>query len=256
VLWTLSAEWQDTVATSATTLLPQATPLRIERLTSNARYTARCWQVTEWNLVLTVPRSHQVTRPGVAMIASAMAVELTVGLLHHPHTGNAPADDSSVSASGSVFGALPHQLRGFLASYSHILVACYCIPPCMRSADDFTCLAFAAARHPVLRSITAQPAAKVLQDSSRRRGSAFCCKRSTMRHSWKELRDLTSTTAKQRLRMLRGMRMTRLTVTTANKERQISQCTSLGFVARACQKQDHTYTHTRKTAWKHQTSKR
>ena len=70
----------------------------------------------------TLDQQCTVTRPGVAMIASAMAVELCVGLLHHPLRGCAPADDESGKATASPFGALPHQIRGFLATYHHILV--------------------------------------------------------------------------------------------------------------------------------------
>jgi ubiquitin-like modifier-activating enzyme ATG7 len=49
----------------------------------------------------------QVTRPGVAPIASAHAVELMVNLLHHPRGACAASSEST-----------PHQLRGFLHDFS------------------------------------------------------------------------------------------------------------------------------------------
>ncbi|THH04091.1 hypothetical protein EW145_g5776 [Phellinidium pouzarii] len=65
-----------------------------------------------------------VTRPGLAAIASATAVELLVSVLQHPDGVNAPApppnfqDDQDESAAyKSVLGVVPHQLRGFLAQF-------------------------------------------------------------------------------------------------------------------------------------------
>ncbi|CAO1630592.1 unnamed protein product [Parajaminaea phylloscopi] len=81
-----------------------------------------------------------VTRPGLAAIAGASAVELLVSLLHHKDGKRAPAPvpagradrlggddaatatDSSHHQSGSPLGSLPHQIRGFLSSYSNKLV--------------------------------------------------------------------------------------------------------------------------------------
>ena len=60
-----------------------------------------------------------MTRPGLAMMASAMAVELTVSLLHHPLGKAAPADEGvpiTVPVE-SRFGLLPHQLRGYLTHF-------------------------------------------------------------------------------------------------------------------------------------------
>ncbi len=60
------------------------------------------------------------------MIASAMSVELCVALLHHPERGAAPAEAEESTAS-SPFGLLPHQIRGFLASFSHMLVCIFVV---------------------------------------------------------------------------------------------------------------------------------
>ncbi|CAK9437365.1 uncharacterized protein LODBEIA_P17430 [Lodderomyces beijingensis] len=53
-----------------------------------------------------------VTRPGGALVASSLAVELLVSLLQHPDKQNAKHDGSSK------FGATPHQIRGFLHSFT------------------------------------------------------------------------------------------------------------------------------------------
>ncbi|KAI6007793.1 hypothetical protein F5J12DRAFT_830735 [Pisolithus orientalis] len=67
-----------------------------------------------------------VSRPGLAPIAASTAVELMVSLLQHPDGAHAPPpppqsttanDIGSESASNSVLGLVPHQLRGFLAQF-------------------------------------------------------------------------------------------------------------------------------------------
>ncbi|TYJ54489.1 E1-like protein-activating enzyme Gsa7p/Apg7p [Cryptococcus floricola] len=65
-----------------------------------------------------------VTRPGVAPIAAAMAVELLVSLLQHPLGINAPADSSTSSTidTPSPLGLVPHQLRGTLHDWKTHLV--------------------------------------------------------------------------------------------------------------------------------------
>jgi len=63
-----------------------------------------------------------VSRPGVSMIASALAVELLVSILQHPDGAAAAPDNvmhASDSASASVnspLGPVPHQIRGFLST--------------------------------------------------------------------------------------------------------------------------------------------
>jgi len=68
-----------------------------------------------------------VTRPGLASIAASTAVELAVSLLQHPDGVHAPAppmqtgsESADLSASGSVLGLVPHQLRGFLAEFRNM----------------------------------------------------------------------------------------------------------------------------------------
>lgn len=55
-----------------------------------------------------------VTRPGVALIASSLAVELLISILQHPKKQYADATSSNESTLGDV----PHQIRGFLHNYT------------------------------------------------------------------------------------------------------------------------------------------
>jgi len=82
----------------------------------------------------TLDQQCTVTRPGLAPIASSMAVELMVSMLHHPRGVSAPAPAASASgtsnfspvvpggdsssASASPLGVIPHQIRGSLVSYT------------------------------------------------------------------------------------------------------------------------------------------
>ncbi|EFA84473.1 autophagy protein 7 [Heterostelium album PN500] len=68
----------------------------------------------------TLDQQCTVTRPGLSYMASGMAVELMVSLLHHPIQGRAPAETSTDIHSGSStpLSILPHQLRGFLSHFN------------------------------------------------------------------------------------------------------------------------------------------
>lgn len=72
----------------------------------------------------TLDQQCTVTRPGLAPIASAMAVELMVSLLHHPDGMRASAPKSGLNQfsptvdSESPLGVIPHQIRGSLVSYT------------------------------------------------------------------------------------------------------------------------------------------
>ena len=79
----------------------------------------------------TLDQQCTVTRPGLAPIASSMAVELMVSLLHHPlrQRASAPAVGSGKlfsptvasgedASSASPLGVMPHQIRGSLVSYT------------------------------------------------------------------------------------------------------------------------------------------
>ena len=58
----------------------------------------------------TLDQQCTVTRPGVSMIASALAVELLVSLIQHPLGFSAAPESVNTS-----FGPVPHQIRGFLS---------------------------------------------------------------------------------------------------------------------------------------------
>ena len=71
----------------------------------------------------TLDQQCTVSRPGLQMLASALAVELMVTLLHHPKGIDAPADDPAAAAAAggggaaaeaSPLGTCPHQIRGTL----------------------------------------------------------------------------------------------------------------------------------------------
>lgn len=66
-----------------------------------------------------------VTRPGLSAIASALATELLITLLHHPLKAAAPADTQSnvVLKPQSVLGYVPHQIRGFLREWKQVLIS-------------------------------------------------------------------------------------------------------------------------------------
>lgn len=74
-----------------------------------------------------------VTRPGLAAIAGASAVELMVSVLQHDLGLYAPAtagessrqgveDSQAIADASTVLGIVPHQLRGFLAQFNTLRV--------------------------------------------------------------------------------------------------------------------------------------
>ncbi|XP_013775527.1 ubiquitin-like modifier-activating enzyme ATG7 [Limulus polyphemus] len=83
----------------------------------------------------TLDQQCTVTRPGVSMVASALAVELLVSLLQHPRGPLAEAETSSwdqnlTVESESPLGIIPHQIRGFLSRFHHILPASIAFNQC------------------------------------------------------------------------------------------------------------------------------
>lgn len=82
----------------------------------------------------TLDQQCTVTRPGLSMIASALAVELLVSILQHPLGAEAPADTSAnedhfVDSECSL-GVVPHQIRGFLSRFHQILPAAQAFGMC------------------------------------------------------------------------------------------------------------------------------
>ncbi|XP_004251096.1 ubiquitin-like modifier-activating enzyme atg7 [Solanum lycopersicum] len=71
----------------------------------------------------TLDQQCTVTRPGLAPIASALAVELLVGVLHHPSGICAKAEFANSNDNGSTeqpLGILPHQIRGSISQFSQM----------------------------------------------------------------------------------------------------------------------------------------
>ncbi|XP_071444046.1 ubiquitin-like modifier-activating enzyme ATG7 [Hetaerina americana] len=74
----------------------------------------------------TLDQQCTVTRPGVSLLASALAVELAMSILQHPLHGKAAA--CCVGGGGeevlpSPLGAVPHSIRGFLSQFQQVLPA-------------------------------------------------------------------------------------------------------------------------------------
>ncbi len=63
-----------------------------------------------------------VTRPGLAAIASGLAVELLVSILQHPLGAAAPAPEKGDTEATTVLGTVPHSIRGYLNSFSNVIL--------------------------------------------------------------------------------------------------------------------------------------
>ncbi|XP_071960528.1 ubiquitin-like modifier-activating enzyme ATG7 [Antedon mediterranea] len=88
----------------------------------------------------TLDQQCTVSRPGMSMIAAALAVELLVSILQHPSGGYAPADTSSkddhmTSQASSPLGLVPHQIRGFLSRFHNMLPASIAFDKCTACSD-------------------------------------------------------------------------------------------------------------------------
>ncbi|KAI8434362.1 hypothetical protein MSG28_012421 [Choristoneura fumiferana] len=90
----------------------------------------------------TLDQQCTVTRPGVAAIAGALAVEILVGLLQHPLRIHAPAlcnlseDTQNIPADlQGVLGPIPHSIRGFLHSYQSVAPTCAKFKQCIACSD-------------------------------------------------------------------------------------------------------------------------
>ncbi|KAJ9640823.1 Autophagy protein 7 [Knufia peltigerae] len=72
----------------------------------------------------TLDQQCTVTRPGIAAIASALLVELLVSILQHPQGPAAPASLSASEDRGEhPLGLVPHQIRGFLSTFTNMNIA-------------------------------------------------------------------------------------------------------------------------------------
>jgi ubiquitin-like modifier-activating enzyme ATG7 len=113
----------------------------------------------------TLDQQCTVTRPGLAPIASSMAVELLVSLLHHPKKQWAPGPKAAGTFSPtdtrgdegedtSPLGVVPHQIRGSIVTYTMMtpcVPAFFCCTGCSHPvleayrADKFSLVARACA---------------------------------------------------------------------------------------------------------------
>jgi len=122
----------------------------------------------------TLDQQCTVSRPGLSMVASALAVELMVTLLHHPLGASAPADlddgEEAPPHEVSPLGAVPHQVRGFLSAFR---------TDCMRGAAFDKCTA----------------CSRVVVDAYKSRGFDFV--RDALNHG-SYLEDLTGLSAMQK----------------------------------------------------------
>ncbi len=72
----------------------------------------------------TLDQQCTVTRPGIAAIASALLVELLMSILQHPSGPAAPAPLSINEDQGEhPLGIVPHQIRGFLSTFSNMCIS-------------------------------------------------------------------------------------------------------------------------------------
>ncbi|KAL9258621.1 Ubiquitin-like modifier-activating enzyme atg7-like protein [Drosera capensis] len=81
----------------------------------------------------TLDQQCTVTRPGLSPIASALAVELLVNLLHHPRRIYAEGEIASSSVTESSeqpLGILPHQIRGSISQFSQMTLVGYSSSTC------------------------------------------------------------------------------------------------------------------------------
>uniref|UniRef100_A0A8C8UHI4 Ubiquitin-like modifier-activating enzyme ATG7 n=1 Tax=Peromyscus maniculatus bairdii TaxID=230844 RepID=A0A8C8UHI4_PERMB len=71
----------------------------------------------------TLDQQCTVSRPGLAVIAGALAVELMVSVLQHPEGGYAVASssDDRMNEPPTSLGLVPHQIRGFLSRFDNVL---------------------------------------------------------------------------------------------------------------------------------------
>lgn len=97
----------------------------------------------------TLDQQCTVTRPGVAPLASSLAVELLVSVIQHPRRVRAPAPAPAGKEGTSQpdphphpLGSVPHQLRGFLSNWSTMTIkgpaydCCSACSPTIISAYD------------------------------------------------------------------------------------------------------------------------
>ncbi|CAB3406832.1 unnamed protein product [Caenorhabditis bovis] len=84
----------------------------------------------------TLDQQCTVSRPGLSMVASGVAVELLSSILQFANPLEAPANLGEADDSTSLLGAVPHQIRGFISKFQQMT-------PCVKRFDK--CVACGAA---------------------------------------------------------------------------------------------------------------
>ncbi|XP_039265333.2 ubiquitin-like modifier-activating enzyme ATG7 [Styela clava] len=82
----------------------------------------------------TLDQQCTVSRPGISMIASALAVELFVSVLQHSegsqYLSNKTEDEVNDNKDDFPLGLIPHQIRGFISHYQTILPTTHSFSKC------------------------------------------------------------------------------------------------------------------------------
>ncbi|KAG8516882.1 Ubiquitin-like modifier-activating enzyme ATG7 [Galemys pyrenaicus] len=92
----------------------------------------------------TLDQQCTVSRPGLAMIAGALAVELMVSVLQHPEGGYAVASssDDRMNEPPTSLGLVPHQIRGFLSRFDNVLPVSLAFDKCTACSSKVSSSAF------------------------------------------------------------------------------------------------------------------
>uniref|UniRef100_A0A669EUU6 Autophagy related 7 n=1 Tax=Oreochromis niloticus TaxID=8128 RepID=A0A669EUU6_ORENI len=89
----------------------------------------------------TLDQQCTVSRPGLAMIAGALAVEMMVSILQHSEGGYAVASssDDRMNEPPTSLGLVPHQIRGFLSRFDNVLPASLAFDKCTACSPIIQC---------------------------------------------------------------------------------------------------------------------
>uniref|UniRef100_A0A8R1DE97 Ubiquitin-like modifier-activating enzyme ATG7 n=1 Tax=Caenorhabditis japonica TaxID=281687 RepID=A0A8R1DE97_CAEJA len=83
----------------------------------------------------TLDQQCTVSRPGLSMIASGMAVELLSSILQYPEPLEAPANLGEADDSATILGAVPHQIRGFIGRFQQMTLCVRRFDRCVACGD-------------------------------------------------------------------------------------------------------------------------
>lgn len=84
----------------------------------------------------TLDQQCTISRSGLSMIASGMAVELLASTIQHPLLGGAPAKLMGLNENSSMLGGTPHQIRGFLSHFNMMTPTVKRFPKCTACGEQ------------------------------------------------------------------------------------------------------------------------